>query len=96
MTQTRDQRARESQDSIREVLLRIWDPISARGAGTDDAYNAYIARIHRVLASRPPREAVAEDLRIIEWNWMDYDQVSLDALLPVAEALLALNVRLNR
>ncbi len=49
---SRKQRAREIQDSIRQVLLHDWDPIGvADEPAAQDEYDAYVGGVYRLLAS---------------------------------------------
>jgi len=96
MTDTRDKRAKEIQDAIRDVLNREWDPLNVRDAGPKDEYDGYIGRIYRLLVSAPPREVIARELKKIEHESMGFDKAKEDALLPVADRLLAIDVRLTR
>jgi hypothetical protein len=96
MTDARDRKAKEIQDAIREVLYRDWDPLNVCDAGPKDEYDSYIGAIYRVLASSPSREVVARELVKIESESMGFDQVREEALFPVADKLLSIDVRLAR
>ena len=95
MNPTRENRAKEIQDAIREVLYREWDPIGVCGSGPKNEYDAYIGGIYRVLVSKPAREVVAGELKKIERENMGFDQVEEEALLGVADRLLAIDLQLT-
>jgi len=95
MSTERVQRAKTIQASIREVLYHDWDPISICGCGPKDEYDSYIGRIYTLLSTRPTRHAVAQELLRIERESMGYDQAKEEALLPVADKLLALDICLK-
>jgi hypothetical protein len=96
MTDIREQRAKEIQDAIREVLYRDWDPIGVCDAGPADEYDSYIAPIYRLLVSKPNKKDVAAELGKLEAGPIGVGPAKEEALLPVAEKLLAIDVRLNR
>jgi hypothetical protein len=97
MTQARDERAKEIQGAIREILFHDWDPLSVGGnVRLREEYDSYIAPIYRLLTTAPSREDVARELKKIESESMGFDQASEAALLPVADRLLSIDVRLTR
>jgi hypothetical protein len=96
MSDPREERARLIQDSIREVLYRVWDPLNVCDAGPKDEYDSYIGPIYRVLVSAPSREAVARELMKIESESLGFDRAKEADLLPVADKLLSIDVRLIR
>ena len=54
-------------DSIRQVLLRDWDPIGIRGNdGLRDEYDAYIAPIYRILVGSRSRDELIGCLQRLE------------------------------
>jgi hypothetical protein len=92
---TRDARAREIQTSIARVLFEDWDPIGVRHEpGCEGEYDAYVGGVYRVLASAPSLDTVAQHLADIERDQIGLGPASPEKLRPVAEKLLALNVRL--
>ena len=93
MKTTRNDRAMEIQDAIREVLYRDWDPIGVYGNAPEDEYDSYIGGIYRLLSSAPSRETVAQTLVKIEKECMGYDQAREEPLLPVADKLLAIDIQ---
>ena len=90
----RDERAREIQDSIREVLIRDWDPIHVEGIPeAQDEYDAYVGGVYHLLASGASEFAIAGHLASVERESMGFS-TSAEALLPVARRLRQLDVRL--
>ena len=48
---SRDKRAREVQNAIREVLIREWDPIHIQDVPeAQDEYDGYVGGVYRLLA----------------------------------------------
>jgi hypothetical protein len=98
MTASHQQRAADIQKAIRDVLFYDWDPIDVSQGGPHDEYDSYVGPIYRLLASNPSRESVAETLYDIERNSMglgEIDNVPPRLLLPVADKLLAIDIRLT-
>jgi hypothetical protein len=92
----RDQRAREIQRQIGDVLLRHWDPLSVRDEeGHSDEYNAYVGGVYRLLASGASTRALAEHLVRVEAEALGYPDTDWRMLVPLAEQLRRLNVRLE-
>jgi hypothetical protein len=93
---TRDERAREIQDSIRQIFLHDWDPIGVGdGSVPPDEYDSYIGGVYRLLASGASAEAVAEHLAKVEKDWLGVPSAPPDHLLRVARRLCLLDVRLG-
>jgi hypothetical protein len=97
MTDSREKRAAEIQDSIRQILFHDWDPIGVSGTAPEDEYDSYIAPVYRILAgSRSEDELVAclhrlgDDIMGVSPTAAQYD----DQFRPVARKLLELDVRL--
>jgi hypothetical protein len=89
-------RAREVQESIRQVLLHDWDPIGvAEEPGAQDEYDSYIGGVYRLLASGASAQEIADHLWEIESDRMGLSRPDPSALLPVARRLKALDVRLK-
>jgi len=95
MTSSRDQRAKEIQDAIREVLNRDWDPIRVVEDGIEDEYDSYIGQIYRLLTSTPSRDIIASELRRIEFQSMGFSQAKIETFFPTAEKLLAIDIRIT-
>ncbi len=94
MTESREKRAAEIQDAIRQILYRDWDPIGVCGTAPEDEYDSYIGGVYRVLASSRSEEAL---IRFLAGAFEDIVGAQVSArerLRPVAQKLLALDVRL--
>ena len=90
-----ERRAREIQDSIREVLIRDWDPIGVQDVPeAQDEYDGYIGGVYRLLASSASEDAIAMHLASVERDAMGLFTTA-EALLPVARRLRQLDVRLS-
>jgi hypothetical protein len=76
--------------------MEEWDPIGVRdepeAAGE---YEAYVGGVYRLLATGASKEAIAEHLATIERDAMGLERARAKALLPVAEKLARLDVRLD-
>jgi hypothetical protein len=97
MSDARDKRAVEIQDVIRQILRYDWNPI-----GFDvplDEYDSYIAPVYRILASSRSEEDL---IKYLDWTACDTifgmpeksSNSSRDKLRPLAQKLLALDVKL--
>ncbi|SRR5713101_1547601 len=94
--ETKLTRAREIQNAIGQILLREWDPIGVRDEPhAQDEYDDYIGGVYRLLASGATPHALAEHLADVESELMGFDQPSQRDLLPVAERLCSLDVRIE-
>jgi len=95
MEESREKRAAEIRDSIRQVLFRDWDPIGVNSnLKLADEYDSYIAPIYRILT-----ESRSEDDLIGFLFRTEHDQIgtrceSPEQLRPVARKLMALDVNL--
>ena len=75
--------------------MRDWDPIGVgKEPDLNDEYDAYIGGVYRLLASGAGPRAVAEHIARIEAEQMGFG-TSPDKLVPLAEKLCALNVKLG-
>lgn len=95
MANARATRAAAIQDAIRQVLLRSWNPI-----GVDeepefrDEYDSFIGGAYRILTSgRSEEELIAYLFESEKALGMPCE--SPEQLRPVAQALLALDVRFD-
>ena len=94
---TRDERARQIQDSIRDVLLHDWDPFGGGDGSTPwDEYDDYIGGVYRLVFSGASVEAIAEHLAGIEEDLFAGSPERADHLLDVARKLRRLEVRLGQ
>jgi hypothetical protein len=89
-------RAREIHAAIGQILLLDWDPIGVRDVPeAQDEYDSYVGGVYRLLAAGASPEAVAEHLCALERDRIGFDQAQPADLLPVAEKLCRLNVKLE-
>jgi hypothetical protein len=87
--------AREIQAAIGWILLHDWDPIGVRDVPeAQDEYDSYVGGVYRLLVSGASPQAVAEHLCAVERQGMALGQRRPADLLPVAEKLCRLDVRL--
>ena len=71
MKQTQAERARQIQESIRQVLLDAWDPIGVHDVPeAQDEYDGYVGGVYRLLASGPTEKQIVDYLRSIEADAM--------------------------
>jgi hypothetical protein len=90
----RDHRAREIQDSIRVVLRRDWDPLGIQDvAEAQDEYDSYVAGVYRLLASGASENQLIDHLQQIETVAMGLSGSEPAKLRPVVHRLRGLNVR---
>jgi hypothetical protein len=94
MTEPREKKVAEIQDSIRQILYRDWDPIGVSGTAPKDEYDSYIGGVYRILATSRSEEALVEFLSKIESDLASSDPASRARLVSVVNKLLALNVKL--
>jgi hypothetical protein len=86
---SKEQRAREIQNSIGQVLLYDWDPISVSNfPEARDEYDNYIEKVYRLLASKPSINEIVDLLCEIEAEWM--------GLTPDKERLQTVAIKLRR
>lgn len=89
------QRAREIQQSIRQVLLHEWDPIGVAGIPeAQDEYDSYVGGVYRLLALGASDEQIAEHLWEIETVTMGLPAIERSRLHPVVQKLRTIDVRL--
>ena len=92
---SREQRAREIQRRIGEVLLRNWDPIVVADVPeAQDEYDRYVGGVYRLLASGASARQIAEHLVSIETQTLGFEDTKPDMLIPLAEKLKRLDIRL--
>jgi len=66
-------RARNLQKSIKEILLRDWDPIGIYNIDEDeDEYDAYVSEVYQMLIHRKP----AHELFDFLW-WVESEHMGL-------------------
>ena len=87
------QRAREIQESIRQVLLHDWDPIEVEDEPlAQREYDPYVGGVYRLLASGASERAIADHLWRIETEGMGLSSPESSSLLPVANKLKGLDI----
>jgi len=95
LNQHRDDRARQIQERIRDVLLHDWDPIGVQDMPeAQDEYDGYVGGVYSLLASGASVEQLAEHLWKIETDTMGLSARDQAKLLPVAHRLRDLDVKL--
>jgi len=94
MTESREKRAAEIQEAIRQILYRDWDPIGVCGAVPEDEYDSYIGGVYRILASSRSEEALVQFLAGAFADLLGSQLSTSERLRPVAKKLLELDVRL--
>jgi hypothetical protein len=93
---SKEERAQEVQRQIAEVLRRNWDPIGVRDEpAAQDEYDAYVGGVYRLLATGASARQIAEHLAQVEAKYLGFEDTNPKMLIPVAEKLLRLNVRLD-
>jgi hypothetical protein len=92
-------KAREIQRQIADVLLRHWDPLGVdgrpEGPEGEHEYDAYVGPVYRLLVSGASARAIAEHLVQVEHDALGYRDTDPMMLIPVAEKLRRLNIRLS-
>lgn len=93
---SREQRAKEIQRAIGDVLLRNWDPLGVKDVPQgQDEYDAYVGGVYRLIASGASARQIAEHLMRIESDHLGYPDTSPKMLIPLANKLLRLNIKLE-
>jgi hypothetical protein len=93
---SREVRAKEIQRAIGEVLLRNWDPLGVKDEPqAQDEYDAYVGGVYQLLASGATAKQIAEHLVRVETDRLGYPDTDPKMLIPLANKLLRLNVRLE-
>ena len=93
---SREQRAKEIQRWISDILQRHWDPIGINDdPSAQGEYDAYVGGVYRLIASGASPRELAEHLVRVEAEYLGYQDTDPGMLIPVAERLLRLNVTLD-
>jgi hypothetical protein len=88
MSDPREKRAVEIQDSIRQILFHEWDPFEVNeNPNLEDEYDHYITPVYRILVGSRSEE---ELIHLLEPNFTG----STEKLSIIAQKLLALNAKL--
>ena len=96
MRDSRDKKAAEIQDSIRQILYHDWNPIGFSGLPQDE-YDHYIAPVYRILAEGRSEQELVEFLFRTGEDILGSPGTTApdyEPMRPVARRLLALDVRL--
>jgi len=84
------------QEWIADILRRNWDPIGIKDEpAAADEYDAYVGGVYRLIASGATALELAKHLAKVEEERLGYPDTDPKMLIPVAEKLLRLNVRLD-
>jgi hypothetical protein len=97
MTNSRENRAAEIQNSIRQILYREWDPIGVAGEAPEDEYDSYIAPVYRILTNGGSEQELVNYLARTGDGIMGGTRTPVayyEQLRQVARKLLQLDVRL--
>ena len=95
MASDEQRKARSIQESIRNILLRDWDPIGINDVPeAEDEYDSYVGGIYRLLASHCSTDQIVDHLATIESQTMGLGVANREHLTRVATQLLALDVSL--
>jgi hypothetical protein len=94
MTSSKEKRAAEIQDSIRQILYYEWDPIGVAGSAPKDEYDSYIAPVYRILCGSRSEQELIEYLFCTECDTNGVSSDSPEHLRPVARRLLELDISL--
>lgn len=90
---SKEERAREIQRSIGEVLLRDWDPVGVRDEPkAQGEYDAYVGGVYKLIAAGATARELAEHLGRVEAEHLGLKDADPKKLIRVAEKLLKLNV----
>jgi len=96
MADSKDKRAAEIQDSIRQILYYDWDPIGIADVAPKDEYDSYIGPVYRILVgSRSELELceflfrTARDTISVADDTVEHFELGR----PIARKLLELDVR---
>jgi hypothetical protein len=88
-------RAKAIQESIRQILLRDWDPIGVNDVpDTQDEYDSYVGGVYRLLALHCSAEQMINHLAKIESQTMELGVANREHLMRIANQLIALDVSL--
>jgi hypothetical protein len=88
----RQQRARDIQHAIRNVLYRYWDPIGVAGEAPPDEYDRYIGGVYRLLIQDVTDGEMTKHLRSVSPEGFE---VSRTRLAFVVKKLRAIDVHIG-
>lgn len=93
---SRIREAKKIQESIRDILLRDWDPLGVAGIPeAQEEYDSYIAPVYRILTDAPSEDRLVDFLYWTERDTMGLPGSPRQQLGRIARRLLALDVRLR-
>ena len=91
---TKKERALLVEGAIKKILVFDWDPIGISEPGKlNDEYDAYIARIYRILVGTRSEDDIVKRLRQFERDAMGLPGTDEARLRSAARKLLELDVR---
>ena len=83
--QRQARQARAIQESIRDILLRHWDPIGINDVPeAQDEYDSYVGGVYRLLASHASADEIIDHLFTIESQTMGLSSAGREKLRAVA------------
>jgi hypothetical protein len=89
---SREAQAKTTQEIIRRVLLRDWDPIGVRDTPeAQDEYDGYVGPVYQHLARGASVHEIADYLAAVERDAMRLPEVGTD-LVKVAERLKQIEI----
>jgi len=89
------QRARDIQESIKQVLWHDWDPIGVNDVPeAQNEYVSYVGGVYRMLASGSSADEIVEYLWKIESHTMGLVAANRERLRPIATRLMELDILL--
>jgi hypothetical protein len=92
---TKQQRSKEIQSEIREILLKDWDPVGVGDiAEASDEYDGYVGGIYRLLALGADESKIVEHLYHIETAYMGLS-LKKQSLYDVAQLLKRVEIALD-
>jgi len=92
----KEERTRQVQQWIADVLRNHWDPIGIKDEpAAADEYDSYVGGVYRLIAAGATPRELAEHLAKVETDRLGFSDTDPKMLIPVAEKLLRLNVRLE-
>jgi hypothetical protein len=96
MDRSKQQRAVDIQNSIRQVLFLDWDPIGVNtNPKLNDEYDSYVAPVYRILTGNRSEDEVIEFLQKTERDQIGLASASAEHLRSGARKRLALDVKLQ-
>jgi hypothetical protein len=86
-------RARHARAQIADILRHDWNPIGlAPEVPVQDEYDGYVGEVYTLLTMDPSARQLAQYLSKLEAHSLGFRRTDPEALIPVAEKLLAVDV----